>query len=332
MDLSQQSIQIQSALSPLYVIHGEEELLRIEALDALRLAAKQQGYSERVVFTTDAHFDWSAIEPALDSPGLFAELQLVEVHIPNGKPGKNGAEVLVHLAQKNITDTCLIIILPKLDKSQLSAKWFSTLSKKAQVLEAKNIQAARLPEWIRHRLMAQNLQIEAEALALFAEKVEGNLLAAKQEIDKLALLYPSGSIINMNDAQNAVANVARFDVFQLSSAWMSGDISRLRLLLETLQADGEEPVLLLWAVSEDIRTLLRLEGALKQGQSVAQVRNSLRLWGDKQQLAPRALKRIGAKKLVDALQQCAEIDRQIKGASMGNAWNNAENLLFSLAG
>lgn len=332
MDLSQQSIQIQSALSPLYVIHGEEELLRIEALDALRLAAKQQGYSERVVFTADAHFDWSAIEPALDSPGLFAELQLVEVHIPNGKPGKNGADALVHLAQKNITDTCLIIILPKLDKSQLSTKWFSTLSKKAQVLEAKNIQAARLPEWIRRRLMAQNLQIEAEALALFAEKVEGNLLAAKQEIDKLALLYPSGSIINMNDAQNAVANVARFDVFQLSSAWMSGDISRLRLLLETLQADGEEPVLLLWAVSEDVRTLLRLEGALKQGQSIAQVRNSLRLWGDKQQLAPRALKRIGAKKLIDALQQCAEIDRQIKGASMGNAWNNAENLLFSLAG
>lgn len=331
MDLSKHPVNIQTKLSSVYVIHGEEDLLRIEATDALRLAAKQQGYCERMAFTVDAQFDWSEIETALDSPGLFAELRLIEVHIPTGKPGKRGADALFQLAQKTMVDAILLIILPKLEKMQLSSKWFTALNKSAQVLEAKAIQAAHLPAWVRQRLMAQGLDIESEALAQFAEKVEGNLLAAKQEIDKLALLLPSGSLITMDHIHNAIANVARFDVFQLSAAWMSGDTHRLRNLLETLQADGEEPILLLWAVSEDIRTLLRLEGALKQGQSVGQVRNSLRLWGDKQQLAPRALKRIGAKNLIWALQKCAEIDRQIKGATEGNAWISAENMLFFLA-
>lgn len=331
MDLSKHSVDIQTKLSSVYVIHGEEDLLRIEATDALRLAAKQQGYCERMAFTVDAQFDWSEIETALDSPGLFAELRLIEVHIPTGKPGKRGADALFQLAQKTMVDAILLIILPKLEKVQLSSKWFTALNKSAQVLEAKAIQAAHLPAWVRQRLMAQGLEIESEALAQFAEKVEGNLLAAKQEVDKLALLLPSGSLITMDHIHNAIANVARFDVFQLSAAWMSGDTQRLNNLLETLQADGEEPILLLWAVSEDIRTLLRLEGALKQGQSVGQVRNSLRLWGEKQQLAPRALKRIGAKKLIWALQKCAEIDRQIKGAAEGNAWISAENVLFFLA-
>ncbi|MFV2029791.1 DNA polymerase III subunit delta [Neisseria sp. S1] len=330
MDIGQLNSSL--PLRPLYVIHGEEDLLRIEALDTLRLAAKQQGYLNREVYTADsANFDWNELLQSAGSVGLFADLKLLEIHIPNGKPGKNGGDALQTLAENLPEDTTVIVVLPRLERVQTQAKWFGALAQHGVVLEAKAVNGAALAPWIRGRLQQQNLEIEADALALFAERVEGNLLAAKQEIDKLALLHPSGHLVNMADAEAAVANVARFDVFQLAGAWMSGDTARVSRLLEGLEADGEEPVLLLWAVAEDIRTLIRLTAALKQGQSVQSVRNSLRLWGDKQTLAPMAVKRINIGRLLAALQDCAKIDRIIKGAEEGNAWAEFKNLVSGLA-
>lgn len=318
-------------LQPLYVIHGEEDLLRVEALDALRATAKQQGYLNREVYTADTGFDWDEMLASAGSMGLFADLKLMEIHIPSGKPGKAGGEALQRLAERLPEDTVIIVMMPKLEKAQMQGKWFGALSKHGTVLEAKAVGLQALPQWIGKRLQRNGLQIEADALALFAERVEGNLLAAKQEIDKLALLYPEGHLVSLDDAKNAVANVARFDVFQLSAAWMGGDAARTARLLEGLEAGGEEPVLLLWALAEDIRTLIRLTAALKQGQSVANVRNSLRLWGDKQTLAPMAVKRISANRLLGALQECARIDRIIKGAEDGNAWAAFRHLITGLA-
>lgn len=322
---------LSSGLQALYVVHGEEDLLRLEALDTLRARARDLGYLNREVLTVDHHFDWSELRVSAQSVGLFAELKLLEIHIPSGKPGKEGAELLQWLAENLPQDTCVVLMLPKLERAQTQAKWFGALAQNATVLEAKAVSGAALPAWIRERLAAHGLHIEAQALALFAERVEGNLLAAKQEIDKLALLYGSDHVVDMADTQRAVANVARFDVFQLASAWMSGDAARLLRLLEGLEAEGEEPVLLLWAVAEDIRTLIRLTAALKQGQSVAQVRTALRLWGDKQTLAPQAARRIGIKRLLAALQSCAQIDRHIKGAEQGAAWPAFKHMLMSLA-
>lgn len=318
-------------LSPLYVIHGEEDLLRVEALDTLRAAAKQKGYLNREVYTADTHFDWNEMLASANSMGLFADLKLMEIHIPNGKPGKNGGDSLQSLSENLPEDTVVVIMMPKLERAQTQAKWFGSLSKHGTVLEAKAVGAQALPQWINRRLQQHGLEIEADALALFAERVEGNLLAAKQEIDKLALLYPAGHLVNLEDAQNAVANVARFDVFQLSSAWMGGDTARVVRLMDGLEEEGEEPVLLLWALAEDIRTLIRLTAALKQGQTVANVRNSLRLWGDKQVLAPKAVKRIPAGRLIAALQECARIDRIIKGAEDGEAWPAFKQLVTGLA-
>ena len=319
-------------LRPLYMIYGEEDLLRVEALDSLRAAARQQGYLNREVYTADsASFDWNELLQAAGSVGLFADLKLLEIHIPNGKPGKTGGDALQTLAERLPEDTAVVVMLPKLERAQTQANWFAALSKHAVMLEARAVGGAALAPWVRKRLQQQNLDIEADALALFAERVEGNLLAAKQEIDKLALLHPAGHIVNMADAEAAVANVARFDVFQLAGAWMSGDSARVARLLEGLEADGEEPVLLLWAVAEDIRTLIRLTAALKQGQSIQAVRNSLRLWGDKQTLAPIAVKRISITRLLAALQDCAKIDRMIKGAEEGNAWAEFKHLVSGLA-
>ena len=322
---------LRGGLQPLYIIHGEEDLLRVEALDHIRAAAREHGYLNREVITVDAKFDWSELRAASQSVGLFAELKLLEVHIPGGKPGKEGGEALQELADRLPEDTCVLILLPKLERAQTQGKWFGALARHGSVVEAKAVSGQALPQWIRQRLQHHNLDIEPDALALFAERVEGNLLAAKQEIDKLALLHPPGHLLNMADAQMAVANVARFDVFQLAAAWMGGDAPRLLRLLEGLEAEGEEPVLLLWAVAEDVRTLIRLLAALKQGQNLAEVRNTLRLWGDKQTLAPKAAKRLGINRLLAALQECARIDRQIKGAEDGAAWPQFKHLLMSLA-
>jgi DNA polymerase-3 subunit delta len=330
MDIEQLSPDL--PLKPLYVIHGEEDLLRVEALDVLRQAARQQGYLNREVYSADsASFDWQELLHAAGSMGLFADLKLLEIHIPGGKPGKAGGDALQELAGRLPEDTAVVLMLPKLERAQMQAKWFAALAKHGVVLEAKAVSGAALPQWIQGRLKQAGLEIEADALSLFAERVEGNLLAAKQEIDKLALLHPRGHLLNMADAEAAVANVARFDVFQLAGAWMSGDAARTARLLEGLEADGEEPVMLLWALAEDIRILIRLTAALKQGQSVQSVRNSLRLWGDKQTLAPMAVRRISIARLLAALQDCAKIDCMIKGAEVGNAWAEFKHLTLELA-
>lgn len=319
-------------LQALYVVHGEEDLLRIEAVDALRAAARAQGYLNRESYIVEgSSFDWSEVLGNAASAGLFADLKLLEIHIPNGKPGKTGGDALQQLAENLPEDTVTLIVLPKLDRTQTSAKWFTALAKHGTVLEQKAVQLKDLPAWIRQRLQQHGLNIDADALNLFVERVEGNLLAAKQEIDKLALLYPAGHTVSLDDAQAAVANVARFDVFQLAAAWMGGDAARLLRLLEGLEAEGEEPVLLLWALSDDIRTLIRLAAAFKQGKSLAAVRNELRLWGDKQQFAPMAVKRISPARLLDALAECARIDRQIKGAEAGDAWSSFKTLIMGLA-
>lgn len=318
-------------LKPLYVIHGEEDLLRIEALDAIRAAARKQGYLNREIYTAENYFNWNELLNNAGSAGLFADLKLLEIHIPNGKPGKDGGEALQQLAKNLPEDTVVLIVLPKLEKAQTQAKWFGALAAAAVVFEAKAVHANALPQWILSRLKKAGLEIENDALALFSERVEGNLLAAKQEIDKLALLHPQGHLIDTADAEAAVASVARFDVFQLAGAWMKGDAVRTARLLDGLEQNGEEPVLLLWALAEDLRTLIRLSAALKEGQQIQSLRNSMRLWGDKQTLAPLAVKRIPAAKLLEGLAVCAQIDRIIKGAEEGDAWAAFKQLAVGLA-
>lgn len=318
-------------LQPLYVVHGEEELLRIEAVDALRSAAVAQGYTNREVHVVEADFDWSAFMLTSASMGLFADLKLIELHIPTGKPGKVGGEMLVRFANGLPEDTVCVVVLPKLDKSQLQAKWFVALADAGAVWEAKAVDEHALPAWIEARLRHFDLTIEADALALFANRVEGNLLAAKQEIDKLTLLYEAGHRLTLEQAEAAVADVARFDAFQLAQAWMMGDVPRVIRLLDGLQADGDAPVLLLWAVAEDLRMLIRLTAALRQGQSITQVRNNLRLWGKKQDWAQQAQARIRPERLIEALQECAAIDRMIKGVQQGDAWEKMRILLLQLA-
>lgn len=331
LDLNQLSGSLKKGLQSLYVIHGEEDLLRLESLDAIRAAARQFGYVKESHVADATNFDWQELLLQSANASLFGEQKLLEIHIPTGKVGKQGGDALIELAENLSAETCMVVVLPKLERAQIQSKWFSTLAQHGHVLEAKTVDLNALPMWIRQRLQGHDLSIKPDALAWFAERVEGNLLAAKQEIDKLALLYSPKTELTLNDVEQAVADVARFDVFQLATAWMAGDAKRVLHLLDGLQAEGDEPVLLLWAVAEDVRTLLRLTAALKQGKTIAAVRNELRLWGDKQTLAHKAVARLSPQKLIDALQRCAQIDRQIKGAESGDAWVNLKQLVLNLA-
>lgn len=318
-------------LAPLYLIHGEEALLALEAADAIRAAARRAGYLEREVLTVEAGFDWSQLTDAMSSVSLFASLKVLEVRIPTGKPGSEGGEALQRLAARPPDDTVTLVILPKLERTQLQAKWFVALQKAAVEIEARAVGRAELPAWIARRMKAQGQTLGDDALAFFTDRVEGNLLAARQEVDKLALLYPQREL-SLAEVRDAVANVARFDVFHLSSAWLSGDGARVARMLDGLQAEGEAPVLVLWALAEDVRMLLKLRQGVKDGRNVREMQRELKLWGERQKLAEPALRRIGPRKLMDAIGRCAEVDRQIKGAEAGDAWQSLRALAQLLAG
>lgn len=316
--------------APIYMVHGEEELLVIEAVDMIRATVKMHGYLEREKHVLEPSSNWQVVVDAANSRSLFSSLKLLEIHLPSGKPGNEGARALQNLAQRLPDETVTVIVLPKIERAQQQSKWFTSLAKVAQVIDAKAVSKEALPSWISHRLAQNHLKIEPVALALITEKVEGNLLAAKQEIDKLGLLFAVDHVLTAEDIQSTIANLARFDAFQLSEAWLGGDAPRLLRLLDSLEQAGDAPVLLLWSLSEDVRILLRLRAHLSQGKNVASVARDLRLWGAKQTLAPQALKRIGVRGLLGALQECAKIDQQIKGAEDGDPWAALKRLVLSL--
>ncbi|MFH4354781.1 MAG: DNA polymerase III subunit delta [Neisseriaceae bacterium] len=319
-------------MKPLYVIHGEEELFRFEALEKLRRRATKESYS-RESLVVEAQFNWNELTYALESQGLFSTKKFIELHLPNGKPGRTGGELLQKVVPQLLDkkDISLLVLLPKLDKSQLASKWFKALLKVAEVTEAKKLTHQQLSQWLLKRLSAHNLGIEEEALLLFSERVEGNLLAAAQEVEKIALLFPPGHSLTLIDLQKNIGTVARFDFFQIAEAWMRGDIVRLLRLLAGLEVAAAELVILLWVVSEDIRVLIRLSGALKKGQALSSVRNTLKLWGTKQEAALMAIKRISPRRLIRGLQECATIDKQIKGVEKGEPWQSIRNLLSDLS-
>ncbi|QKJ65561.1 DNA polymerase III subunit delta [Deefgea piscis] len=318
-------------LAPLYIIHGDEALLSLEAVQTLRDIARQQGYSEREVLTVEnaAQFQWEQLISAGQSLSLFAELRILELRIPNGKPGTEGGKALEAFASKLPSDTLTIITLPRLDKTALNSKWMSALAKAGEVIEAKLIERSALPQWISKRLAAQQQSLSAEAMAWLVDRVEGNLLAALQEIQKLALLHPAG-LLTLDDLTAAVANVARYDVFQLGEALLVGDAERMVHMLSGLKAEGESAVLVLWALTEETRNLYRFAQGRARNIPTAQLIKDLRLWGNKQKLIEAAAARVNRRQLTNALQQAARIDSLIKGIGDGEVWHELSSMALAL--
>ena len=271
--LNQLAAQVAKGLKPMYVLHGDEPLLQQEAADLIRQVARQQGFSERSVFTVlGAHFDWSAVLAAGGSLSLFADRQIVEVRIPSGKPGKEGSQALQELAELTQDNEALLVLvlLPRLDKASLSSAWFTALDARGVQIRIDPIERSALPAWIAQRLDAQGQRVQSgetgqHTLQFFADRVEGNLLAAHQEIQKLALLYPQGEL-TLEQVEACVLNVARYDVFKLGEAVLSGHLTRVQRMLDGLRAEGESEVLVHFALAEDIRALRQVKEAISQGQ------------------------------------------------------------------
>ena len=257
------SAAAKTGLKPLYTLMGDEPLLQQEAADAVRSAARAAGCQEREVFHVGgAHFDWSAVLGAAQERSLFADAKIVEIRIPTGKPGKDGSEALQRYAEQPAEGVITLVLLPHLDSTQLKSGWFAALQSHGMVVRLDPVERSALPTWIAKRLAAQGQSVrEGEegqrTLAFFADRVEGNLLAAHQEISKLALLYPQGEL-SADQVESAVLNVARYDVRQLCEAVLTGQVARAWRMLDGLRAEGESPVAVHWPLAEDLRALHRV--------------------------------------------------------------------------
>ena len=312
-------------LLPLYIFSGDEPLLMMEAMDQLRAIAKKQSYTEREVLLQERGFDWSALLSAGQTMSLFGDKRWVELRIPTGKPGRDGADALKQFAAQVESqtsgpegpDTVVCIILPRLDGKTKTSAWFSALDEAGMAIQIDSLDRSQLPQWIAGRLKKQNQEVESgaegmRALEFVADQVEGNLIAAHQEIQKLGLLYPSGKL-SEEQIRTAILKVARYNVFELTEAMLAGDLPRLNRMLDGLKGEGEPLVLILWSVTEELRLLSKLKAASDAGESVQQLMRANRVWGNKERLYPTALRRVQPLKLRRAMQVAAGLDRQVKG-------------------
>ena len=338
---SQLHSHLQRGLGSLYTLHGDEPLLIQEAADTIRATARAAGYTERTVHTVaGAHFDWSAVLAAAGSLSLFSDKQIVEIRIPSGKPGKEGSIALQQLAQqaKGSNDTLTVVMLPRLDKATRSGAWFAALESFGATVALESVERAALPQWLAQRLALQNQRVQAgvagqHTLQFFADRVEGNLLAAHQEIQKLALLYPPGEL-GYEQVEGAVLNVARYDVFKLSEAVLAGQTARVQRMLDGLRAEGEAEVLVHYALSEDIRALKRVKDAMAQGRPLPMALREQRVWGAKERLFERVLPRLSAAALAELLQSAHLVDGIVKGLKLpdwpANGWQALHRLAMRL--
>lgn len=315
----QLAAHLEKGLQPLYVLYGDDPLLVIEAGDAIRAAARKQGYSEREVLTALPGFDWGQLLAAGGNLSLFGDRKLIDLRIPNGKPGREGGAALQAWCQHLSPDTLLLVTLPELDWKDEKAAWLTALTQAGVAVKLVAPGLHELPAWLAGRLRRQGQGADSEGLRFIAERVEGNLLAAHQEISKLALLYPAGEL-TLEQIRAAVLNVARYDVDTLREALLAGDLARLVRTLEGLRQEGEAPPLVLWAMGEEIRALLTIKSGLARGQSLDGLLRDARVWGARQSLVKRAVQRLSGATLTAALRHAARIDRLVKGVGEGDAW------------
>jgi DNA polymerase-3 subunit delta len=314
----QLAAHLRNGLRPIYTVWGDEPLLAQEAGDAIRAAARASGCSERQVHTVaGAHFDWSGLLGASMALSLFSERQLIEIRIPSGKPGKDGSEALQRYCDSLGDDVITLVQLPKLDRAQQTSAWFGALDSAGVTVRVDPIDRKALPQWIAQRLAQQGQRVEGgeagqRTLGFFADRIEGNLLAAHQEIQKLGLLYPAGEL-GFEQIEAAVLNVARYDVFKLGEAVLAGQVARALRMLDGLQAEGEAAVLVHWTLTEDIRALKRVKDAVAGGKPLPMALREGRVWGAKERLFERVVPLLTDHTVAHLLEAAQVCDGLVKG-------------------
>lgn len=339
---AQLAAHLQRGLRPLYTLHGDEPLLAQEAADAIRAAARAQGYTERSVHTMIGQRpDWGAVLAAGGSLSLFADRQIVEVRIPTGKPGKEGSTALQQLAETapGNDGVLTLVLLPGLDFATRKSAWFAALEQAGVMIELQPVERSALPQWIAQRLAAQGQRVAAgeegqRTLQFFADQVEGNLLAAHQEIQKLGLLHPPGELA-FEQVERAVLNVARYDATRLVEAVLAGQPARVQRMLDGLQAEGEAEVRVLFLLAEEIRALARVAAAMAAGRPLPMALQEQRVWGPKQRLFERVLPRLAPALLQQLVRDAHVVDGICKGLKTpgwpADGWQALHRLALRLA-
>ena len=312
--------QLAKGLAPLYVIYGDGILLALEAADAIRAAAANAGYSEREVLIADAQFKWADLRHSAQSMSLFSSQKIIDLRLPTGKPGVEGGQALQDYCAALPADTVTLISLPAIDYTVLKSKWFAALEASGVMVVANDIGLENLPAWIAARLKRQDQSADRDSLVFLAQKVEGNLLAAFQEIQKLALLYPAGNL-SWAQINGSVADVARYDVSKLAEAMLTGDVGRYAHILEGLRAEGTATPQILWVLADDLRAIAKVSRALQRSGNVANAIREARIWSVRKDAIGLAARRISPAFAERALRQAAQIDKLIKGLRKGDAWD-----------
>ncbi|MBC8006540.1 MAG: DNA polymerase III subunit delta [Prolixibacteraceae bacterium] len=329
IDSEQLPHHLTRGLRSLYVVYGEELLLALEAADRIRAKAREQGFDERRVLIAEPGFDWAELAMVSNSMSLFAPKRLLDLRVPSGKPGKDGSEALQKLAACLSEDTTTLITLPGVDRQSQKAKWFEALDGAGVAVHAAAIKRDRLGSWLTDRLSHQGHNADAQTIEFLIDRVEGNLMAAHQEVQKLALLFPAGTL-PFEEVKNAVVDVARFNVFEIGATLLSSDRVHFVRMLDGLKAEGAAAPLVLWVIAEEARAMARVKAAMSAGRPLAQALRDARVWGPRQDLMPAAMRRHTQAQLVAALRRAADIDRMIKGLANGDVWDGLLQLGLEL--
>ncbi len=318
-------------LAPVYLVSGEEPLLIQECCDQIRAAARAQGFSERELYHADAGFEWGQLLSAANSLSLFAEKKIIELRMPSGKPGDKGAKILQEYAESPAPDNLLLIITDKLDGAAQKSKWFKAVESVGQHIQVWPVTAAQLPRWIGLRLQGAGLRADSDAIDLLVSRIEGNLLAAVQEVEKLKLLADNNHI-SYELMASVVADSARYDVFGLSDKALHGDARAAVKTLQGLRSEGTEPITILWAVTRDIRTLIQVSQAVSQGKHFDWAAKQAGVWEKRQPLIQTALRRLKPAYLQQLLRKANGIDKAIKGMRNAEPWDELLDLVLNIAG
>ena len=322
--------QLDKSLLPCYLVTGDEPLLVQESLDAIRAAARRKGFGTRELYFQTTGFDWAELSSAGGNLSLFAERQLVELRLPTGKPGVKGSAAIADFVVRADDDILFIVSAPKLDRNGAKAKWVRAIDEHGGVVQVWPVNARDLPGWIAARMKDAKLVPDRDAVRLIADRVEGNLLAAQQEIEKLRLLHGEGQI-SAADVDASVADSSRFDVYKLVDAAVEGQAGRAIRILNGVRTEGVEPVIVMWALTRELRMLAALADYVAAGTDLSAAMRSVYVWQNRQGIVRACVGRHRAVDFYRLLKALRDADAAAKGQKRADPWQLATRILLELA-
>jgi DNA polymerase-3 subunit delta len=327
---NQLSSHLAKSLLPCYLVSGDEPLLVQEALDGIRGSARQQNFGSRELFVQTTGFDWGDLSRSVGNLSLFAERRIVELRLPTGKPGVKGSAAIAEFAANGDPDILFLVSAPKLDRNAAKAKWVKALEANGGLVQVWPVGPRDLPTWINGRMQAAGLKPDRDAVRLIADRVEGNLLAAQQEIEKLRLILGEGPV-SAEDVDRSVADSSRFDVYKLVDAAVAGNVARALRILDGVRAEGTEPVIVMWALTRELRMLAGLADSIMKGTDLSAAMQKARVWRNRQPLVRACIGRHRAADFFRLMKLAKDADAAAKGQLRADPWQLATRLVLELS-